>query len=171
MKRIGLLVLALLLMVSAVSVLAQDDAPACDAAASADVLAGLVEALRSSDSPVEALQAIAVAARSAEAACMGLSFNSTVITADEVVGPIEVAEGIYLATMTGEPKDYVTLEVTELDGDCNLIGGYLFIGAEDGDQKVWEVGEGCRALLSFKVGTLDFGKDKPVWDVSIEMLD
>lgn len=169
MKRIVLLVVAgLLLLVGVMSAGAQDDAPICDAAAAADVLAGLVEALRTTDSPIDALGAIALAAGSAASDCAGLTFSSETITAKEVVGPVTIPAGIYIVSLTAEEEDRISLEVTELEGDCNVFGSYIFTVAMNGDQKVLEVEEGCKALLSFTPTTFDFEKDGPVWTLTFE---
>lgn len=172
MRRIyGLFLLVALLLVGATNIWAQDDAPTCDAVAAADVLAGLVEALRTADSPVDALGAIALAAGAAASDCAGLSFSSDDITANKVIGPITFEPGIYIAKLEAEPDDYISLEVTELEGDCNIFAGYIFASSNGGDQKVLEIENGCTGLLSFTVSTLDFSKDGPVWSITIEKVD
>ena len=167
MKRIGVVVLAALLLVSAVSVWAQDDAPVCDAAATADMLAGLVEALRTADSPIEAIGAVRDAATEAAAACSGLNFNSDDEGLMPVIGPVEIPEGLYRVTLTTE--GYFIMHIDPLSGNCGE--GRMFSGsaynlmagdAKDGAQVVIN-SEGCEALFSISNVT------KP-WTLSFEKL-
>jgi len=167
MKRIMVFVLALLLMASAVSVLAQDDAPVCDAAGTADVLAGLVEALRTAESPIEAISAVRDAASMAAAACSGLNFSSDVEGMMPVIGPVGIPEGLYRVTLTTE--GYFGMTVDALDGVCgegtrmssrafNVFSGTATAGAE-----IVIISEGCEALFSVSNVTAP-------WTISFEKL-
>lgn len=167
MKRNLILVLTALLLMSAVNVWAQDDAPTCDAAATADVLIELVEALRTADSPIEALGAIRDAASIAAAACSGLNFNSDDEGMMPVIGPVEIPEGLYRATLTTD--GYFIMELDPLSGKCgegsrfsNSI--YLIMAgtASDGAQVVIN-SEGCEALFSIS------NVNEP-WTLSFEKL-
>ncbi len=167
MKRIGLLVLALLLMVGAANVLAQDDAPACDAAATADVLAGLVEAVRTAESPIEALGAVRDAASIALAACGGLNFSSDVEGMMPVIGPVEIPEGIYRVTVITDGYFIASFDV--LDGQCGdgrlFLPGLFIVSAGDATEGAQAVvnSEGCETLISIENVTED-------WSLSFEKL-
>lgn len=168
MKRIcGLLLLLVLLAVSAVSVWAQEDeAPECDAAATADVLAELVEALRTAENPIEALGAVRDAASLATAACSGLSFNSDDEGLMPVIGPIEIPEGVYRVTLVTE--GYFIMKVDALDGACGegtrMSSNAFNVGRDSATNgaEVVIISEGCEALLSVsnvtKSWTLGFEK-------------
>lgn len=167
MRRIyGLFLLVALLAIGATNIWAQDDAPACDAAATADVLAELVEALRTAENPIEALGAVRDAASIAAAACSGLNFNSDDEGLMPVIGPIVIPEGLYRVTVTTDGFYILQLEVLDgLCGEGRMLSPYIFgisMGQASNGAQAVITSEGCETLLSVsnvtKSWTLGFEK-------------
>ena len=148
-------VLAVALMLAVLPVAGQDETETvegCEAAALADVLAELVEAVREAEDVAGALRAVAVAAGTAAAVCDDLAFSSEEDGLLPVIGPVTIPEGIYRVTVTTE--GYFILRSDALEGECG-DGQYFTPGifnlsrgsAVDGAQMVFH-SAGCETLLS-----------------------
>lgn len=168
MRRIyGLFLLVALLLVGATNIWAQDDAPTCDAAATADVLAELVEALRTAENTIEALGAVRDAASIAAAACGGLNFTSDDEGLMPVIGPVVIPEGIYRAKLT--TNGFFILELTVLDGSCGegrrssaLVFATSRGEADEGLEVIFN-SEGCETLFAIS-------NVSDAWELSFEPL-
>lgn len=162
-------VLGVALMLAVLPMSAQDEAEpveGCEAAALADTLAELVEAVREAEDVAGALREVASAAGVAAAACDGLAFDSEKDGMMPVIGPVTIPEGIYRVTLTTE--GYYILGLDVLEGECGQgerFRSSLFLisrgDATDGAQVVLN-STGCETLLSISNVTdpwvLDFEK-------------
>jgi hypothetical protein len=128
MKTFLVLVLALVMVVLPVK--AQDTALSCDAAtltAVSDALTAANDAARAAiaagdlSGAINGLANASARVQIMQATCAGLAFAGDAAT---VVGPVELAEGVYKATATTD--GFMIVNITALSGECGA-GNKLFM--------------------------------------------
>ena len=152
MKKLIIFMVGLVVIGLIPVTIAQDEGAVCDYAAVAEELAEIVGGIAEADDPDAALLDLEKAVVAARIECGGMIFTSEEEGLQPVIGPVELPEGMYRATLTIDGMGVVELDV--LDGSCgDSIGMPVFMvldmgGAPDGAQTVVE-SEGCEALISF----------------------
>lgn len=129
--------------------LAQDE-PACDLTFLLDELDATVTILPklTDEGIMKTLMQMESLISRTRAQCAGYTFTSEDEGLQPVIGPLEFANGIYLARITTE--GFIAGKVTELNGLCG-DSSYLFNegsgDAVDGAERIFETSENCSMLL------------------------
>lgn len=150
MKRLLLIAILFTLIVPPVS--AQDE-PECDTEAATLALETALENLDSADDPLAVITEARRELARIEAECLGLGPWEG--DSDQVIGPIEIPEGIYRVEV--ETDGFFIMDITTLNGECgptgfgtnvfNLFESDLAGSSEGRVSQATVQSEGCEAIL------------------------
>lgn len=150
-RLVILLVLTACILLYALNTRAQDTAADCapDFAALETLLTDAKAA--PPDEMLTKLSELRAALAQADATCRGFSFSSEQDGQQPAIGPITLPNGTWRATVTTE--DYVTVDFTELSGDCGDSSLIFILSAGEaasGAQQVFKTSGDCETLISFE---------------------
>lgn len=144
MKVIGL---AAILLICALPALAQESAGEC---APEELAASISERLASAgedrEGLIDLLRTMAGEIAANDAACSGLSFEGS---GQKLLGPVELPEGIYRVTASGD-DGFGIVEFTVLAGECgegNRMSPNVLDGDVTQDVEVVVMSAGCEVLI------------------------
>ncbi len=166
-KRLVIIILAILIFI-ALPLAAQEDLPVgCDLSALQTMIAETNDSLTTVDldTALVLLHDLDNAISTTRAACSGLAFTSDEYGLQPVLGPIDLADGIWKLTFATE--GFGAGQTTTLSGDCGEdryhLFNYMSGEADQGGQVLMTTSNACSFLFALE------NADEP-WTLAFELI-